>query len=250
LYRPGDLAFVQLTIEKQDGSLVPQDQYRATSGIISSRFYEFRQGDVPNWEAFGTELRQMPAWVSVWFKVSRRFFLYGGAKEFNVEWDEVDRIVDYMIALEAALVPEHLFVGRCLRERAARLIGQNDQPTKRFLRDLYDIRSTIAHGSPLSTKDKAFLISNRLRIEEIVRQILVTALRLIPASEEDRKQFLKELYSPSDADYAEQAAKQFAGIADADAKQQFVMDRVAEQRYSFFRLFRFLISVLLKRMRP
>jgi hypothetical protein len=26
-----------------------------------------------------------------WFSVSRRFFLYGGAKEFNPTWDEVDR---------------------------------------------------------------------------------------------------------------------------------------------------------------
>src|SRR5262249_30657847 len=126
---------------------------------------------------------------------SRRFFLYGGAKEFNVEWDEVDRVVDYMIALEAALVPEHLFVGRCLRERAARLIGQDDQPTKRFLRDLYNIRSTIAHGSPLSARDKEFLNANRLRVEEVVRQILVAALRLIPASEQDRKMFLGNLYA-------------------------------------------------------
>jgi hypothetical protein len=240
LYRSGDIAFVQLKIQKQDGSLVVQDPYRATSDVVSSQVYEFRQDDVPNLEAFATELTNMPGWESAWFKIARRFFLYGGAKEFNVTWEEVDRLVDYMIALEAALVPEHLFVGRCLRERAVRLIDQDDQPTKRFLRDLYNIRSTIAHGSPLSERDKEFLNGNRFRIEEVVRQILVAALRLIPGPEADRTAFLNNLYVPSDADYVELADQQFAGIVDPGTREQFLIDLVAQQRFSRIRLARFL----------
>src|SRR5439155_24418854 len=136
LYRPGDLSFVEMRIEKPDRTLAVQSPYGAMGDITSSMFYEFASNDVAAWEPFATELRNTAAWDSTWFKRSRRFFLYGGSKECNVEWDEIDRIVDYMIALEAALVPERLFVGRCLRERSARLIGQDNVDTERFLRDL------------------------------------------------------------------------------------------------------------------
>jgi hypothetical protein len=113
--------------------------------------------------------------------VARRYFLYGGAKEFNcyaerqsgIEINEIDRIVDYMIALEAALVPEKDFVGRRLRERATCLLCKDPgdaEATKKLLRELYDVRSTIAHGSPLSDEKRDFLQRGRGDFENVVRR--------------------------------------------------------------------------------
>jgi hypothetical protein len=59
----------------------------------------------------------------VWFSVARRFFLCGGAKEFNPYIGELDRILDLSITLEAVLVFETEFVNRLLRRRAISLLG-------------------------------------------------------------------------------------------------------------------------------
>ena len=52
------------------------------------------------WDVLGQELPNCDGWNSTWFQIARRFFLSGGAKEFNLHWDIVDRIVDYMVLLK------------------------------------------------------------------------------------------------------------------------------------------------------
>ena len=155
--------------------------------------------------------------------VARRYFLYGGAKEFNcyverqsgIENNEVDRIVDYMIALEAALVPERDFVGRRLRERAACLVCRDpgeSETTRKLLRELYDVRSTIAHGSPLKDEQRQFLETRGEDFEDIVRRILLEGLCNLPAGEEQRKAALGKPWDVSDDDRAQKLFEDFAKI--------------------------------------
>jgi hypothetical protein len=68
-----------------------------------------------------------------------------------------------------------------LSMRVAYLLGTNDETRKRLFRDVkefYDLRSTIVHGSQIKPKHQSRLEqSNELR--EIVRIVLLTILALI-----------------------------------------------------------------------
>jgi len=231
LFKAGDLSFVRVKIRGLDGQLCAQYPYRAISEISTTFPYRMSQEECPKWNAFAQELRARPGWASPWFSVARRFFLYGGAKELNfykepqtgIEINEVDRIVDYTIALEATSVPEKDFVGRCLRERAALLVRKSEADRgkiKRLLRDFYDVRSTIAHGSPLSDDQRALITRDRNEFESVVRDILVEGLRNLPADEEGRKKLLQGLWRPSDADRAQKVFEDLGRIKDPGERQR------------------------------
>jgi hypothetical protein len=149
--------------------------------------------------------------------------LYGGGKEFNPYQGDVGRVIDYMTALEAAIVPESDFVSRRLRERAQRLLrlsGDAGAFTKKVLNEMYAIRSTFVHGSPLDDK-KVSLVQDRelwWRFEELVRKVLVEALRTVPSNDRDRRSYLTGLYDLSDADRAEKLRQDFGAIRDSEIK--------------------------------
>ncbi len=223
LFKVGDLSFAQVKVRDTNGRLYRQLPYRMISEIPTTLPYQFAQDECPEWDAFAYELKRAPAWFSSWFRVARRFFLYGGAKELNcykepqagIENNEVDRILDYMVALEAALVPEKDFVGRRLRERAAVLVNQarsEAEEAKRLLKDFYQIRSTIAHGAPLSDDQRKTITHKHGRFESAVRKILVAALRTLPRDEEGRKRTLDAFWVPSDSDRSQKLLEGFGSI--------------------------------------
>jgi hypothetical protein len=229
LFKSGDISFAQVTVRDANADLYSQYPYRVISDIPTVFPYRLSESECLAWDVFADEVKSRPGWNSSWFTVARRYFLYGGAKEFNcyverqsgIEVNEVDRIVDYMIALEAALVPERDFVGRRLRERGARLSCEDpeeSEATKKLLRELYDVRSTIAHGSPLSDEQRVFLQSNREDSEKVVRKILVESLRNLPAEDERRKAFLSNLWDVPDGDRAQKLFEDFGRIKNPQEK--------------------------------
>jgi len=216
LFKAGDLAFAKVALRDVDGKVYTQYPYRAISEMVpfSSFPYSLEAGECAEWNAFAHALVSFPGWRSAWFVVARRFFLYGGGKEFNPHFDDVDRIVDYMIALEATLVPEHDFVGRRLRERASRIIG-NDEGIAALLRDFYGVRSTIAHGSAISDKQRRLTSTRREEIESAVRRILTSALSVLPEGDAERCQALAALYDVSDEVRVNKIVEDFRAIRTA-----------------------------------
>jgi hypothetical protein len=244
LFKPGDLAFAQFKVQEPDGKLHPQFPCRlifnATPGGTP---YHMAPEECTNWDAFASELKRKLAWHSPWFRVARRFFLYGGAKEFNchkypgTEINEVDRIVDYMIALEATLAPEKDdFIGKRLRERAVKLLGKEGEQahqTSELLNGFYDLRSIVAHGSPLSDADRDFIEKNKEDFEHTVRELLVEGLRKLPPSDDDRKQKLNEWWAASDAERAQKVFEDFGKVKNREEKRRLVerlSGKVAGQR--------------------
>ncbi len=236
LFRPGDLSFVSLSMQKAGSQPSIQYPYRVISNLVSgssTRPFIFNQSDVAEWEAFTSSIKSSASWDSLWFKVARRWFLYGGAKEFNpyVEGGavgsfdgEVDRVADYIAALEAVLLPESdLFIQRRLKERAVRILRLADEkvsPTKKLLARFYGIRSALVHGSPLSEDDLFYLRDRQrwLEFEQLVRDLLIAALRNVPPQEPARVGYLAGLYEPSDAERAEDCTKSFRAIKDSAAR--------------------------------
>lgn len=197
LYRPGDIIFTRHSIREPSGALSIQFPQRIATEITTTSFFRFSQTECDDWDDFKSELTASQSWESRWFKIARRFFLYGGAKEFNPEWGDVDRVVDYMIALEAMLVPERGYgIGQRLRKRAVTLLGLRDDAGKdaeRFLGAFYEVRSTLVHGSPLAVRHEKALKQMR-QFELLVRRVVVAALRQIPPDEDSRKKQLAGLY--------------------------------------------------------
>jgi hypothetical protein len=193
LFKAGDVSFVKQVIIPPNGRNLVQFPYRAMNDLnsYSSLRFEAQPEDCEPWQAFAAGIRGSQSWSSDWFATARRFFLSGGAKEFNPRWDEVDRIVDYATALEATLVPEKDYNTRRISRRAAALLepdnsGEADIIVK-FIRRFYEIRSQIVHGSGLGEENRKWLTANFRQVEIRVRQILTAALRSLPPEKNDRR---------------------------------------------------------------
>ncbi len=108
LFKPGDISFIKLAIVLPNGDTQVEAPYRAMNDLNSYSFEHFEVGpeECEAWRDFADGIRQSQSWGSSWFAAARRFFLSGGAKQWNPRWDDVDRVLDYTAALEAALVWE------------------------------------------------------------------------------------------------------------------------------------------------
>jgi Apea-like HEPN len=175
LYKVGDISFIKQAIVPPSGNTLVQFPYRAMNDLngYSTLQYEVNSWDCHSWKAFADTIRESQSWNSDWFAAARRFFLSGGAKQFNPKWDDVDRIVDYATALESTLVPEKDYNRRRISRRAGSLIAPDDPAESeivvRIIRRFYDIRSTIVHGSRLADDDREWLFQNSGQLELRVR---------------------------------------------------------------------------------
>lgn len=231
LFKPGDLVFLQPCIENAEGELSCQLPYPVMADVHSSHKYEFQLEECNNFDVFANEIKSLKNWTSVWFKTARRFFLYGGGKEYRPMHHEVDRIVDYITALESILIPERDgFIGRRLRERAVSLLGLRNidrDNTKRLLRDFYDVRSTVVHGSNIASIESEVFTKN-IDFEVVIRKIIVKALRVLPEKEIDRVSYLKKLFDVSDKDRAEKVFSDFCSVKNETEKRR-CFDRISSR---------------------
>jgi hypothetical protein len=225
LYKIGDISFIKLAIIPPSGNAIVQFPYRAMNDLNSYSLLRFNveSNECKSWKVFADGIRESQSWRSDWFGVARRFFLYGGAKEFNPKWDDVDRILDYTSALESTLVPEKDYNTRRISRRAATLIAP-DNPAEmevivRFMKRFYEIRSRIAHGSRLGDENREWLFENCGQVELGVRQVLVAAVQKLPPGEEDRRVALAGLFDPTDEDRGNSAFEKFREIKTAEVRK-------------------------------
>lgn len=230
LFKTGDLFFLQPCIEGNDGSLSCQQQYPTMVYTTPTHSYKIEPDECFEFDKFASDLLSQSNWSSSWFKIARRFFLYGGGKEYNPRHDEVDRIVDYMTALESILVPEKNFVGRRLRERAVALLKNiviNLDDSRSLLREFYNVRSTVVHGSSIiSFKDT--LLKRNMDFEAVVRKIIVEAVKTVPSDENSRKGFLEQLFDVCDQTRSEKVLSDFFSIK-GESERKACFDRISNR---------------------
>jgi len=210
--------------QRPSGNVVVQFPYRAMNDLnsYSALRFEFGNDECDSWKAFASAIVRSRSWNSDWFSVARRFFLYGSATEFNPFWDDVDRIVDYVSAVEAAVAPEMDFSRRRISRRSALLISKSatEQPNIiALMKQLYDIRSSLVHGTKLSSKSRDWLIENCGAVEIVVRQVLVAAVQTIPDNDEPRRKMLAGLYDPTDDDRGEFVLQRFQEIRNVTVRK-------------------------------
>jgi hypothetical protein len=214
LFKTGDLFFVNPCIETSDDRLLSQMPYPVMVYTHTKNKYKFESDECLSFNTFASEILASSNWTSSWFKTARRFFLYGGGKEYNPRHDSVDRIVDYVTVLETILVPEKNFVGRRLRERAAVLLEKYDEVSdvRGLLKKFYAVRSAVVHGGDISPF-KDGILNRNLDFESVVRKIVTEALRVLPAGN-DRKIFLKQLFDICDQTRGAKVFSDFCTIKD------------------------------------
>lgn len=183
---PGDISFSAQTISGDDGSKLSQMPYRYFAEIASAKPYHFDPDEAPKVERVLALLKK-PAASSMWFSVAKRFFLYGGAKEFNTYAGELDRILDYSIALEAVLMEDIGFnLGETCRrdflEIAFLAVNGHGAAAQKLLRGLYERAVTLEYirRSP----DKAERFVRYGAIQEY--KVLKVALELVGQEEFDK----------------------------------------------------------------
>jgi hypothetical protein len=225
LYKAGDISFIKQAIIQPTGHTFVQFPYRAMNDLNSYSVlrFEIELNECGSCKAFAESIRRSQSWSSDWFTAARRFFLSGGAKQFNPKWDDVDRILDYATALESTLVPEKDYNTRRISRRAAALIAPHNleeiEVIVRFMKKFYEIRSRIAHGSRLGDENREWLFENCGRVELRVRQVLATAVQKLPSGEEDRRVALAGLYDPTDEDRGNFAFEKFREIKTAEVRK-------------------------------
>lgn len=196
LFKTGDLFFLQPCIEGNNGSLSCQQQYPAMVYTTTTHSYKIDPKECSEFDKFASELLSQSNWSSSWFKIARRSFLYGGGKEYNPGHNQVDRIVDYMTAMESILVPEKNLLKKRLMERAVELLKSTDldfDDTRVLLSEFYNIRSKVVHGNSI-IPFKDTVLKRNMDFEAVVRNIIVEAVKRIPSDDNSRKGFLKQLF--------------------------------------------------------
>jgi hypothetical protein len=252
LYRAGDLAFVGVSIEKTGHGPAFLYPYRVISNLAteSTRQFTFNREDVQRWEAFDLTLRSSPSWRAGWFKVARRAFLYGSSDEFNPNHQGThDRVSYFFAALEASLVPRSDLIIRCLKERSIALLdlkGDEVATTKKLLNEFYGIRSTLVHGSPLSTRQVS-LLQDRDRwweFEQLVRNLLVAAVKKVPPDDVSRRAYLSGLYELDDAARADEVVRNFNAIKDDSVRESLIDTLTSATSTKFLSRFRVLRALV------
>ncbi len=209
LFRPGNLCFEAVGIQNAGGGWGSVPHYTILSSLPRGYAkWKVSEEEAGRFSEFVRELQSGPGWDSAWFVVASRMFLLSSSVEFNLHWGTHEpwaliRPLGYMIALEAALVPESEFVGRRLRRRAPRLLGLDGEAASGMstrLKAMYDIRSKLAHGSPLLEADRCALKANMPPFETDVRDILRAALLKVPKDEQERRGCLSGLYDVTDSE--------------------------------------------------
>jgi hypothetical protein len=232
LFKKGDLSFVRHTVRDSKGEILRQWPQRTMTEMYApyTRYYVLQQSECNAFDAFADSLRRSSGWDSAWFETAQRYFLYGAAKEFEADFGIVDRVLDYMIALEAALVPERDYVGRLLRERVVRLVHESED-AKKVLAKFYDVRSDIAHGAPIAVERIGLLKDRMEDFESWVRRSLVAATSTLSLDEETRTEQLKHLYDISDADRVERLRTAAYQVRPASLRKALVMaiSRICKQ---------------------
>lgn len=233
LFKVGDISFIKQAIVPPNGNILVQFPYRAMNDLnsYSALRYEAQPADCEQWRAFAAGIRGSQSWSSDWFAAARRFFLCGGAKQFNPKWDDVDRILDYATALEATLVPEKDYNTRRISRRAAALLesanAANADVLVKLVKRFYEIRSRLVHGSGLGDDNRKWLFDNCGQVELVVRRVLTAAVQALPPQEDDRRAFLAGLHDPTDEDRGNFVLDKFREIK-TDAVRKTVAGKIAQ----------------------
>lgn len=226
LFQAGDISFASQSFIRPREKLA-QFPHRMINPLLPHSImpYRFLETQIVEWQRFSTEMTATPAWRSNWFSIARKYFLWGGNKEFLPQFGEGDRFVDYTTSLEAVLVTGHELLSRKFQIRGAALLirdpnSEEHRYIRAILKELYGCRSTMVHGDR-DTRSIDEWQELWMQVESLIRNVLNQALRTFPEDETEHRRALMDLYEPTQQELAEQVIRQWLPrLKDAEVREE------------------------------
>ena|SRR5215831_15843185 len=84
LFKPGDICFVVQVTQTPEGLQRQYPYPQAFSDYYSTQIYSLNAAECTAFNTFFAQAPSWSGWNSAWFKISRRYFLWGGSKAFSI----------------------------------------------------------------------------------------------------------------------------------------------------------------------
>ncbi len=135
LFKPGEVLFLRLVRKPEAGGVQILYPYPVVFSHwfpgMSGLTYKLCQSELCTFKCLHCEVTRAVERAQscsadenvAWLSFAKREFLFGSSIEFD-ERRQPDRLVHYMSALDAALVPEGEFIARLLSKRGAALVAE------------------------------------------------------------------------------------------------------------------------------
>lgn len=199
LFKVGDLMFSDLLIEDIEGNKSSFNPY--LSAKPSCFKYDFRQDEIETFSKFGTKIANKIGYKNQFYGFALNHFMSGVDKGFLYRMDKLEKIVDYVVALESLFLIDNkpYFLGSTLAKRISRLL--KDHIAKKTVKFMYDVRSRIIHGDYIELpenrglKEIEKMKAHMPRLERLMRKVFVKLFDYDFSSREQIVEFMEELYT-------------------------------------------------------
>jgi hypothetical protein len=199
LFKMGDLFFNNVTIVDNDSNQSFSSYY--TMDNFSVLKYIFESQDLKRFVDFKNIMIPKMANRNNVTSFYLGKYLSGSNKGFFYKVHELNRIVDYVVALESVFMfkSDHNFISRTLAKRVSNFL--DDPSAYKIIKSMYNERSKIVHGSLISlneSREKKLMSDLKKQIqgfEFIMRNTLIKLLGLEFNSTKELTNYMKCLYS-------------------------------------------------------
>ena len=215
LLKVGDIVFGDLLIEDMEG----HDSWHNPYSVARPSFfkYSFGHDEIENFNNFRDIIANKVGYGNRFYKFSLNHFMSGVDKSFFYKIGNLERIVDYVVALESLfLIDSQLyFLRHTITERISTLL--KDDSVRKIVKFMYDERSKIVHGSNIGLSENKRqrkiekIKAHMPRFESLMREVFLKLLDFSFSRKEEIVKFMKELYDvPSESLRMMQSAKEKA----------------------------------------
>ena len=215
LLKVGDIVFGNLLIEDMEGHNSWHNPYRVARASFFK--YNFGHDEIENFNNFRDTIANKVGYRNRFYKFSLNHFMSGVDKSFFYKIGNLERIVDYVVALESLfLIDSQLYFLRyTITERISTLL--KDDSVRKIVKFMYDERSKIVHGSNIGLLENKRqrkierIKAHMPRFESLMREVFLKLLDFNFSKKEEIVRFMKELYDvPSKSLRMMQSAKERA----------------------------------------
>lgn len=198
LFKVGDIMFGDFLIEDIEGN---DSWYNKYSLAKRSFFkYDFGQDEIESFNNFRDNITNKDGYRNKFYKFSLNHFMSGVDKRFSYKIENLERIVDYVVALESLFLIDNkpYFLRHTIAERIPRLLKDNS--VGKIVKYMYDERSDILHGNnidlPKNKRSKKIekIKDNMWASEELMRNIFKKLFDFNFSKKEDIVKFMEQLY--------------------------------------------------------
>jgi len=198
LFRVGDILFSDLLIKDMERKESFYDPY--SSARPSFFKYDLGQDDIENFNNFRDKITNKVGYGNKFYEFSLNHFVSGINKSFFYRIENLERIVDYVVALESLFLIDNklYFLRRTMAERISRLL--KDDSVKKIVKYMYDERSNIVHGNSIDlAKNKWLKKREKIKahmqgFEELMRKVFVRLFDHNFSEKEEMVKFMAQLY--------------------------------------------------------